>query len=1062
MINDIIQLLGIACPQLSKSWTVNGQSTPNTLPTVAADGFTLSVDTDEWVAPFAGLVTVDEHTNPQDNLHASFLQLHDGTTPAGGIVLQPTPQVYLSLCRLYASVLEGKTNSDQPDRPVPRYFFYASSGKIDHTEGSDTVHGPQPGIFNPGDRLFMKGNLTIHDEEGIVIDPLAVANALDTFLQTHWSLESKSIGSAQPSGSTAPPFSQPANRQIHQIAQADGNQKRIYLTDIYNRPFADTPFPFVNLANVGGAAQGLFTLQNEANPVAKDTGADALLQLALSRNGLFANTASYPSLASGITLQRDFVRIKAVNWNKHLLGDIPDEEKTKTENVLPPIRDNEVLNFCFTGNECLGEVARVLSAGSVEQMIVSTDIQNDFNLPPVPNGSGNHLWPQFSQGIAGNNEAISASLEQNITKAAHYIADSAANNTDVYFEIANISGKTFLKDGWAVRVFHRVFHNDGTETRGDGAGTIVRNGTAAFRLKDPLGINRPFSTVTPPANATLIVDMVIVNSANPVQSRRFGNIATTIGAAAALSAAEQAKLLPGNNTLVTVANRGIATTGFLGVRTSSNAISAITNITAFILASGTQDGSQPRSAPMLPTQSRLEGLAASKTGAAWSAYLGGLRLLKESRENLVTIGNPGSPGGVDMHTTGLTTSNGRLAYDLARMALRRTQNISIRMARLVNDADYALPGLPGAAGRTFIAAVLQTIGKKTESPTLAQHQDNTGNLPADAATLASQLQQLIGASNTRPPWLPEAIKDQMRTAMAGTQATANHQLALEELKREYAASLFGRRDSFYATKKAFENARQFIYIETAFFGPTKYASNPGDPKPDDDLIEVLVSQLKAKPGLKLLVCLAQDVPFNRGYENIARFHHKNRNDSLKRLLGTQDSTTHLFERDNQVVAFHPLAFPGRPLKLNTQTIIVDDVWALSGTGSISQRGLFFDGSTDVVFCDKQLRRGKSTVITNLRRNLMLHYLRLDNEQTNLPSSNKVFLQDGTRAFEMLKELLRGGGGSMIKPFVPEDLSDLSPAETTALNNLADPNGDTFFQTQAVLNTWLAALSTVPE
>ena len=1060
MINDIIQLLGIASPQLSRFWTVNGQGAPNTLPTVAADGFTLSVETDEWVAPFAGIMFVEEKDKPQDNIHVSLLQLPDGSTPAKGIVLQPMPQVYLALCRLYASILEGKNNSDQPDRPVPCYFFYASEGKIDHTEGSETLHGPSSGIFRPGERLFMKGKLTIHDEEGVPIDPIAVANALDTFLQTHWSLESKDIGSNQPSGSTAPPFTQPANRQTNRIAQTGGNQKRLHLTDLFNQNFSLTPFPFLNLSNVGGAL-GVFTLTNAANPITKDTGAPEFLQIAAGRNGLFAATANYPSLAGGVTLQRDFVRMKAVNFAEHLLGDVSAEEPSKKEGVLPAIRDNEALSFCFTGNECLGEVARILSAGSVEQMVVSTDIQADFTLPPAPNGSGNHLWPQFSQGIAGNTEAIPAALEQNITKTAHYITDAATNNTDVFFEITNNAGSNLLKDGWAVRVFHRVFHNDGTETRGDGAGTIVRNGSAAFRLKDPLGINRPFSTVTPPANATLILDMVIVNSAAPVQSRRFGNIATSIGVASALSAEEQAKLLPGSNALTAVANRGIATSGFLGVRTSANAISAITNVSAFILASGTQDGSQPRAAALLPTQSRGEGFAVSKTGANWSAYSGSLRMMKESRENAMTIGNPGSPGGTDIHTTGLITTNGRIAYDLARAALRRTQNISVRMSRLVNDTDYVLPALPGATGRTFIAAVMQNISKKAESPRFEEHQQTMTNLPADAATLSTQIQQLIN-NNTRPPWLPTAIQQQMRTAMTPTNAGANHQLALEELKREYAASLFGRRDSFFAIKKAFENARQFIYIETSFFGPTKYPPNAGDPKPAEDLIEVLLNQLKAKKGLKLMICLAEEVPFNRGYENIARFHRKNRHDAALRLLGTQDATTHQFERQNQIIAYHPLAFPGRPLKLATQTIIVDDVWAIMGNSSMSQRGLFFDGNTDVVFCDKQLRRGKSTAITNLRRNLMLQYLRLDNDLSSLPSSNKVFLQDGRSAFEMLKELLKGGGGSMIREFVPEVLSDISPAELEALNNLADPNGDTFFQAPALLNTWLAALSTVPE
>jgi hypothetical protein len=1050
MINDIIQLLGIASPQLSKFWSVNGQATPSSVPTVGSDGFTLSLTGDEWAAPFAGIITVDQHH--------TLLQLPDGTTPPDGVVLQPTPQVYLALSRLYATVLEGKTNSDQPDRPVPRYFLYASAGKI--TNGAST--GPEAGVFFPGDRLFMNGAMTIHDEAGIVIDPIAAANALDTLLQTHWTLESKLIGSDQPSGSTAPPFTQPANRQTNKIGQSGAEEKRVYLTDIFDKPFAITPFPFLNIANVGGT-NGLFRMVNAANPITKDTGVDTLIELAIATNGLFANSLTYPTLASGITLRRDFIRVKGVNWREHLLGVIPDTEETKAKNVLPFIRENELINFAFTGNECLGEITRVLSAGSVEQMVVSTDIQADFELPPAPNGGANHLWPQFSQGIAGNTEAIPASLEQNITKTAHYITDAANNNTEVYFEITNNAGSNQLKDGWAVRVFHRIFHNDGTETRGNGAGTIVRNGFAAFRLKDPLGINRPFSTVTPPPDALLIVDMVIVNSANPVKSRRFGNLITTIGPPAVLSAAELARLLPGTNTLTAVANRGIATSGFLGVRTSSNAISAITNIGAFILASGTQDGSQPRSSPLLPTQSRLEGFAISKTDANWSAFAGGLRLMKESRENFLTIGNPGSLGGEDMHTVGLTTSNGQLAYDLARAALRRAQNLSIRMSRLVNDNNYVLPAEPAAAGRTFIAAVLQNISKKTESPTLQKHQDNMNNLPVDAAALATQIQQLIAASNTRPPWLPEAIKDQMRTAMTGTNAAANHQLALEELRREYAASLFGRRDSFFAIKKAFENARQFIYIETAFFGPTKYPANPTDPtKPEDDLIEVLLKQLKARPGLKLIVCMAKEIPFNRGYENIARFHKKVRHEAALRLLGSQDSTTHRFERENQVVAYHPVGFPGRPIKLNTQTIIVDDVWVISGTSSMSQRGLFFDGSTDVVFCDKQLTRGKGAAIMSLRRNLMLQYIRLDNELANLPSSNKVFLQSGAKAFEMLKELLKGGGGSMIEPFVPETLADLSAPELEALNNLADPNGETFFQTQAVLNTWLAALSTVPE
>ena len=110
------------------------------------------------------------------------------------------------------------------------------------------------------------------------------------------------------------------------------------------------------------------------------------------------------------------------------------------------------------------------------------------------------------------------------------------------------------------------------------AGTIVKNNIAAFRIKDPLDINRPFTSgITPPANPKLIVDMIIVNGASPsVQSRRIGNIVASINPASALSSEEQANLLTGTNTLNSAVNRGISPAGFLGVKTSPNPISLIT------------------------------------------------------------------------------------------------------------------------------------------------------------------------------------------------------------------------------------------------------------------------------------------------------------------------------------------------------------------------------------------------------------------------------------------------------------------------------------------------------
>ena len=102
MLNDIIQLLGLANLQLSIFWTVKGKATPTVLPSIDPDKFTLSSDpSDEWSAPCAGILT--------ENQHNKLLQMPDGSTPAEGIVLQMAPQVYLALSRLYATIVEGKT-----------------------------------------------------------------------------------------------------------------------------------------------------------------------------------------------------------------------------------------------------------------------------------------------------------------------------------------------------------------------------------------------------------------------------------------------------------------------------------------------------------------------------------------------------------------------------------------------------------------------------------------------------------------------------------------------------------------------------------------------------------------------------------------------------------------------------------------------------------------------------------------------------------------------------------------------------------------------------------------
>jgi hypothetical protein len=50
--------------------------------------------------------------------------------------------------------------------------------------------------------------------------------------------------------------------------------------------------------------------------------------------------------------------------------------------------------------------------------------------------------------------------------------------------------------------------------------------------------------------------------------------------------------------------------------------------------------------------------------------------------------------------------------------------------------------------------------------------------------------------------------------------------------------------------------------------------------------------------------------------------------------------------------------------------------------------MFFDGSTDMVFSDKQLKIGKCASINSFRKQLMLLYLHSYNALPGLPASNQ--------------------------------------------------------------------------
>ena len=429
------------------------------------------------------------------------------------------------------------------------------------------------------------------------------------------------------------------------------------------------------------------------------------------------------------------------------------------------------------------------------------------------------------------------------------------------------------------------------------------------------------------------------------------------------------------------------------------------------------------------------------------AQLSGLVLQKDALQNFNCLANPGSPGGAEMHTVGLNTQNGLLAYDIARAAYRRTRNLPERMFNLIQTNNWVPPTAPAISATNTFAATLQTIAAGCETPELSLFPSGLGLIPATPQLLATQLTNVVNNS-VMPTWMPAAVQTQFRNAMTDLGNNPTVQQAYTELQREYVSSINGRRDAFWALQNALQNACDCIYIQGTFFGDTEYPLTPS--RSATDFVEIIKQQLTQNKALKVIICLTQKIQLGKGYEPFTAREYKMRKDAIDYL----QQGTH----GNRIVAFHPAGFPQRPKQLMTNIVIVDDVWAMVGTSNIRRRGLNFDGGQDVVLTDKTIANGRSSGLTSLRIQLMSDHLNLQtaNPALQFTHATQILLNDIHEAFFAFKELLAQGGVSAIKPIWAGDLTDIIvfPAD-----GFADPNNSTFSNIDALLLTALQSLAT---
>jgi hypothetical protein len=424
---------------------------------------------------------------------------------------------------------------------------------------------------------------------------------------------------------------------------------------------------------------------------------------------------------------------------------------------------------------------------------------------------------------------------------------------------------------------------------------------------------------------------------------------------------------------------------------------------------------------------------------------------------------------------GVLISTPHLAWDLAMHTLRRTRFIGAGTMIELNGGIWNPPATPGAG--TFAGAILENLPPQIDEPTLSLLAADLPDYLAQKATwttpllnqqitwidtkLANKTLNLFGTDVPVAAPFADALtsaRDSLNDQITAGTAPDNRSRIAAEVERRLVTSVFGRHDSEWALSHAIDHAKHFIYLETPGLSSTHllYNLNTNDPVTIDgthDLLSKLALKLINSPSLRLVLCLPRLTDYPTRFHNHIQYELKDRQYRLERDFPLR-----------QVVAFHPLGYPGRPASLATTVMIVDDVWALVGSSTVRRRGLRYDGSTDLVLTDTVYENGSCPSIARFRQQLMANRLGIapidgtfPNGGGPVPNPGFTRLYDGRTAFDLVQELLAQGGAGSIEPFhrVLSLVSPLDPYPCSALDTACyNPDGE---QVLAAPQVWAQLL-----
>jgi hypothetical protein len=1042
--SDGLAALGLASSLLCPAWT-------DAVPPAneAALKFTVA---GLWYAPFAGILmqVADGHKMGLSGLDGS------PAVPAetACVVLVVHPQARLRIEREMVAALQAGGQADQSLRPVPSTILITGGSSV-----------PDPLNLAAGDKFMVAGEVSCYDEHGLIVDPFALAGALAGVLAN-----SAALGTAMPAGAAG---------TLQAIASSVTAGRFVHPLDLHGRPWADPPGANAGVSLYTGAAgarvEGVHladgTLQQWPDGAvlsgrADPDGAQAppppgLLRFGWRTLGRMGTAPLAWPPAGAQTPVRDTLRATITDPGFHLLGNrtstgrdgVASADSLSVAEDPPQIRDGSPVSLLIDGRSCLGffqqailalqggNPAAPFSAGPILGASVMFD-DGAWPLPVAPGPAGR--WPTAPAAVpvAGSVPAVLGSLSA-LRSATTSNWISGSNDVLVTLPAG-------LPAGVAVRLYPIAVLLGASPDeqpllqRGDGGACLVSGVNDTIVLTDPFGLGAaPVRAGSPHVRADAAVTWLPASGGLPVM-KLVANLDWPVGADVPRPAPGPANLLAAGFW------RGVAAAPMLGspAAGSFNLATVFADPVAFVQSVVRQmtTDQNPRQAPRLPTMARTESLLSIQLPPAagadlYRSVLTGGWLTREADTHSFRIANPGAAGAHEVHGPGVAASS-QLGFDLWVAALHRARPV-------VPTADVAgafgggpnaglpnnwvllqanatsAPPAPPAVPSSVAGAVLQTIPAYVETPELALIPD--GEIGAVNNFITQQLPNYLAMPN---------------------QPEINRQIL-----REVRSCKYGRRDAQWALRRALRHARELVYIETPLLAPTSHGDGgPPDPRAGVDLFTVLAARLDEEPRLRVVILVPRTPPFVAGYEPWSMFFYAGRTEVAQTLqLAGGDLPVPGGGTRPRVVVAHPVGAPGRPLVIRTTTVIVDDVWLITGSSSLSRRGLTFDGANDVVLVDWALDRGAGFSIRAHRKALMAAHLGVSAgtagtaggvapSAVGSPAADWVRLHQPTSAHQVFADALASGGQGKLLPL----WAGPSPAAPGAVlphpPEVADPDG----------------------